>query len=365
VVNADGKQEFKELNWYDPSKMNNFEKNGTVTSSSVNKFKDDTEFKPVGAINHILALKSMNYINYMPFQGRMSAFYYHSWQKWNPEKSSSGVASVHGMGRTSADQYYSSQSIGYRVIPYWAESGDKTTSWGGGPQVGAYDSMKDSEWLFGKKLPKELKKDSYDTAILTMPEGKPKDFPFTNKEKTKEKSSCTCWTGDKDRVTTTNGECVSTLGENCLVDSLYTWKDEDDKVYTNVANRMIQEEALRYAQTSGFTTIIVVQWADLMICKTRWLSIADQGMVNPLMNFGLLFETILGSLMCYFTPLGAALNTRPLRFSHWFPGMPFCIFIFLYDECRKWLMRKTEKAEIDEGNTLKKLGGWLKENTYY
>jgi sodium/potassium-transporting ATPase subunit alpha len=225
--------------------------------------------------------------------------------------------------------------------------------------------MKDSEWLFGKKLPKELKKDSYDTAILTMPEGKPKDFPFTNKEKTKEKSSCTCWTGDKDRVTTTNGECVSTLGENCLVDSLYTWKDEDDKVYTNVANRMIQEEALRYAQTSGFTTIIVVQWADLMICKTRWLSIADQGMVNPLMNFGLLFETILGSLMCYFTPLGAALNTRPLRFSHWFPGMPFCIFIFLYDECRKWLMRKTEKAEIDEGNTLKKLGGWLKENTYY
>ena len=57
---------------------------------------------------------------------------------------------------------------------------------------------------------------------------------------------------------------------------------------------MIQEEGLKYAQTSGFTTIIVVQWADLMICKTRWLSIANQGMVNPLMNFGLLFETILG-----------------------------------------------------------------------
>merc|ERR1711924_441476 len=31
----------------------------------------------------------------------------------------------------------------------------------------------------------------------------------------------------------------------------------------------------------------VVQWADLMICKTRWLSIRQQGMENPAMNFGL------------------------------------------------------------------------------
>jgi magnesium-transporting ATPase (P-type) len=364
VVNADGDQEFKENNWYDPSKMKNFHRNGTITSTSAD-FKDDTEYKPVGAINHILALKSMNYINYMPFQGRMSAFYYSSWQKWDPLVSLAGVASVHGMGRGSADNYYGSQPLGYRVVPFWAEKGKKTSSWGGGPQVGAYNNMTADKWLFEKELTKDLKGgDSYDTTILTMPEGKSEDFPYTNKDKTEELSTCTCWEGDKTSMKiTTSLQCASS--ENCLVDSLYTWKDVNDKVHTNVANRMIQEEALKYAQTSGFTTIIVVQWADLMICKTRWLSIADQGMVNPLMNFGLLFETILGSLMCYFTPLGAALNTRPLRFSHWFPGMPFCIFIFLYDECRKWLMRKTDKAEIAEDNTLKKVGVWLKENTYY
>jgi hypothetical protein len=268
------------------------------------------------------------------------------------------------MGRGSADNYYGSQALGYRAIPYWAKSGEKTTSWGGGPQVGAYDTMEEDQWLFKKKLPKNLKKDSYDTTILTMPLNKDINFPYLNDEKDKEKSSCTCWEGgETDMTVHVDQDCSS--NENCLVDSLYTWKDKKDNVYTNVANRMIQEEALKYAQTSGFTTIIVVQWADLMICKTRWLSIADQGMVNPLMNFGLLFETILGSLMCYFTPLGAALNTRPLRFTHWFPGMPFCIFIFLYDECRKWLMRKTEKGEIDDDNTLKKVGAWLKENTYY
>jgi sodium/potassium-transporting ATPase subunit alpha len=80
-----------------------------------------------------------------------------------------------------------------------------------------------------------------------------------------------------------------------------TWDDiqkgdvkYDNTVYMNVASRMMQREALAHAQCAGFICIIVVQWADLMICKTRWLSIRQQGMVNPVMNFGLLFETILG-----------------------------------------------------------------------
>lgn len=373
VINADGSQVWESKNWYDPTLMDNYLNSGNATSSDT-QFADDTEYKPVGAVNHILALKSMRYINYMPFQGRMSSFYYTSWQKWDPSDSLAGVASVHGMGRDSADNYYGSQPLGYRVIPPWAKAEKKTSSWGGGPQRGAYESLKeDSQWLFGKKLGKNLQEgDSYSTTILSMPQGMDPTFPNLETpvaineggSKATEESTCTCWSGSGTTIDVkVNQNCVTS--PNCLVDSLYSWKDTNDKVWTNVANRMIQEEGLKYAQTSGFTTIIVVQWADLMICKTRWLSIANQGMVNPLMNFGLLFETILGSLMCYFTPLGAALNTRPLRFTHWFPGMPFCIFIFLYDEWRKYMMRKTEKVEIGEEALGKKIGGWLKENTYY
>ena len=47
-------------------------------------------------------------------------------------------------------------------------------------------------------------------------------------------------------------------------------------VYMNVISRMMQKEALAHAQCAGFICIIVVQWADLMICKTRWLSIRQQ-----------------------------------------------------------------------------------------
>ena len=57
-------------------------------------------------------------------------------------------------------------------------------------------------------------------------------------------------------------------------------------------------------------------------------------MRNPAMNFGLLFETLLGAFLCY-SPVSVALGTRPLRLTHWFPGMPFSVLIFLYDETRK------------------------------
>merc|ERR550534_3529964 len=43
--------------------------------------------------------------------------------------------------------------------------------------------------------------------------------------------------------------------------------------------------------TAFFVSIVVVQWADLIICKTRKNSVFQQGMKNHFMNFGLFFET--------------------------------------------------------------------------
>ena len=108
-----------------------------------------------------------------------------------------------------------------------------------------------------------------------------------------------------------------------------------------------------------------------MICKTRWLSIRQQGMSNQAMNFGLVFETILGAALCYITPLGVALGTRPLRFTHWLPGVPFSVFIFMYDEIRKYLMREGpcglgSHETVDENTKrITRLPGWLEKWTYY
>merc|ERR1711981_233149 len=42
--------------------------------------------------------------------------------------------------------------------------------------------------------------------------------------------------------------------------------------------------ALIAAQTSYFTSIVVVQWADIIICKTRTLSVVEQKMNNRMLN---------------------------------------------------------------------------------
>jgi len=97
------------------------------------------------------------------------------------------------------------------------------------------------------------------------------------------------------------------------------------------------------AQTAFFISIIIVQWADILICKTRKLSIMEQGMKNDMLNFGLFFETCLGIFLVY-TPVSVAFSIKRLRFVYWLPGIPFAILIFCYDEIRKYLLRGQDPA---------------------
>lgn len=48
-----------------------------------------------------------------------------------------------------------------------------------------------------------------------------------------------------------------------------------------------------------FTSIVIVQWADLVICKTRVLSLFQQGMKNWVMNKAMVFETALAAFISY------------------------------------------------------------------
>jgi len=128
---------------------------------------------------------------------------------------------------------------------------------------------------------------------------------------------------------------------NNLVDSYgqeWTYKDRKILEYT--------------CQTAYFVAIVIVQWADLIISKTRRNSIVHQGMSNWTMNFGLVFETCLAVFLCYCPGLDKGLRMYGLRFSWWFPALPFSILIFIYDEIRRFLIRKYP-------------GGWVEQETYY
>jgi len=105
--------------------------------------------------------------------------------------------------------------------------------------------------------------------------------------------------------------------------------------------------------TAFFVSIVVVQWADLIICKTRRNSVFQQGMKNHFLNFGLFFETCLAAFLSYTPGMDKGLRMYPLYFNWWVPAIPFSILIFCYDETRKFLLRRQPP------------GSWIERETYY
>nr|BAC05228.1 unnamed protein product [Homo sapiens] len=68
-------------------------------------------------------------------------------------------------------------------------------------------------------------------------------------------------------------------------------------------------------QTAFFVTIVVVQWADLIISKTRRNSLFQQGMRNKVLIFGILEETLLAAFLSYTPGMDVALRMYPLKWS--------------------------------------------------
>jgi len=134
--------------------------------------------------------------------------------------------------------------------------------------------------------------------------------------------------------------------------------DWDDKNNQNLVDSYGQEWS--YSQrkiveftchTMFFTAIVIVQWADVLICKTRRLSIFQQGMKNKILIAGLFEETLLAAFLAYCPGTDAMLRMYPLEWTWWFVPMPFSLIIFCYDETRKYLLRKGNK--------------WVEQETYY
>jgi len=166
-------------------------------------------------------------------------------------------------------------------------------------------------------------------------------------------------TGSAEITTTAASELANATSFKCYSN------ENPDLLLLNTVSRMSQRESLANAQTASFIGIIIVQWADLVICKTRWLSLRSQGMRNPIMNFALVFEVLLGAVLCYISAI-TAIGTRPLRVTHWFCAMPFSAIIVIYDEIRKYLMRQSSSVSTDKvsGRSVRH-PGWLERFTYY
>ncbi len=102
-----------------------------------------------------------------------------------------------------------------------------------------------------------------------------------------------------------------------------------------------QRKKLEYTcHTAFFMSIVQVQWTDLIISKTRKVSIFEQGMRNRFLNFALCFETLLALLLIYLPYTNVALRLYALSPWYWLPALPFVAFIWVFDECRRYFIRK-------------------------
>ncbi|CAL1298041.1 unnamed protein product [Larinioides sclopetarius] len=136
-------------------------------------------------------------------------------------------------------------------------------------------------------------------------------------------------------------------------------KEWDSKAVNDLTDSYNQEwtyhdrKILEYTcHTAFFVTIVIVQWADLIICKTRRNSVLHQGMKNHVLNFGLVFETALAAFLSYCPGMDKGLRMYPLKINWWFPAIPFSFLIFVYDEARRFILRRNP-------------GGWVERETYY
>ncbi|KAK7595052.1 hypothetical protein V9T40_001485 [Parthenolecanium corni] len=136
-------------------------------------------------------------------------------------------------------------------------------------------------------------------------------------------------------------------------------KQWDSKAINDLSDSYGQEwtyrdrKALEFTcHTAFFVSIVVVQWSDLIVCKTRRNSIVHQGMRNWALNFGLVFETVLACILSYTPGMDKGLRMYPLKLEWWIPPLPFMVAIFIYDEVRRFYLRRNP-------------GGWLEQETYY
>ncbi|CAM9356690.1 unnamed protein product [Discosporangium mesarthrocarpum] len=326
-------------------------------------------------IEAIQTMYLAKYFDYIPWRSRMSPFWDNDWLAWDVSKSE-GISG--NLGGTDPILYFQQYNAGL----YSSCLGEDTLTTKAGRVTAAqnafdlYDSIGATAEDFAT-LPApynetacvptaEVTTDSVKFGVFCNGDGKVAGCEQYDNDPLHNTFYCldSCSLGCQG-VDSATRKAEAGVADTEYDDTAVDW-NVDYAQCQNIASRKSQDEALSHAQGSFFVAIVIVQWADLVICKTRWLSIRTQGMTNSMMNFGLFFETLLAAWLAYCPPINVGLGTRNLRLVHWFPAMPFSVIIFVYDEIRKYLMRTTSPEVIDKGTgQAKRVAGWLERNTYY
>ncbi|EGR34406.1 K antiporter P-type alpha subunit family protein, putative [Ichthyophthirius multifiliis] len=98
-------------------------------------------------------------------------------------------------------------------------------------------------------------------------------------------------------------------------------------------------EALKYAQTAWFCSVVLFQFSNVICLKGRKTSFSYTQM-NKFMIFGIIFELGFCLFLLYVPYVQNIFGSRPLNFEMvLMPSLPFSILIMVWEELRKYLVR--------------------------
>lgn len=152
------------------------------------------------------------------------------------------------------------------------------------------------------------------------------------------------------------------LDSNCPTGAkeVFDWGDCEVFQISNISNRPVcfSTEALKFAQTASFISIVLTQFSNSLCCKTRKLSVSYQGLSNSYMIMGWGVEFTIAIFLAYCPPINHVFGTRSVIFLHFgFYSLFFSMLMLVYDETRKFLIRNYPSKD-DKPN-------WFVRNTLY
>lgn len=120
------------------------------------------------------------------------------------------------------------------------------------------------------------------------------------------------------------------------------WENPEGVVYDSYARTWSfknRQKLARKAQTAYFVSTCWTQISDVIICKTRRISLLKKGMHNHVLNASIIVDLVAALVVTYVPFCNNIFSTEPLDWYDFFLAIPFMVLMIAADELRRYIIR--------------------------
>lgn len=109
-----------------------------------------------------------------------------------------------------------------------------------------------------------------------------------------------------------------------------------------------RQKLARKAQTAYFVSTCWTQISDVIICKTRRISLLKKGMKNHVLNASIFVDLVAALLVTYVPWCNNIFSTEPLYWYDFFLAVPFMVLMIGGDELRRYIIRNNLSEFVEK-----------------